>query len=434
MTPRPVTAWYVTGLLGLLYIVSYADRLVLTLLIEPLKVAFGVSDTAMSLLIGLSFAAFYAVIGLPLARLADRGSRRNLVVAGVLLWSSCTVASAWAGSFAMLAVLRIGVALGEAVLTPCAVSLISDLFPPGRRAAATSLYVFCGTLGAFGAFLLGGLAVAAADSQSLAVPLLSGMEAWRVVFLLIGLPGIVLGAMFRLTVREPPRSGESRQGEPLSSAQLRNYLQRDGGLLACLFVGSSLGQLLLLGLSTWTPSFLVRRFGWQVADAGMALGVLGIVASALGLALIPRFANTWTQRGRSDALPIVASATVGVPCVLIVAATFMNDGWIFLILASLAFVPLVCSGTLAMIGIQWIGPPRAQALLTAVLFLVNSLLAFGLGPLLVSAIAQYRWFGAADLGAAFAWVAVLTAPLGAALLWLARGSFGAALQRARAGH
>lgn len=426
-----MTAWYVTCLFGLMYIVSYVDRLVLTLLIEPLKAQFMVGDTAVSLLIGLSFALFYALVGLPLARLADRGNRRNLVVAGVLLWSGCTIASAWAGSFAVLAMLRVGVAVGEAVLTPCAVSMISDLFPAARRATATSVYVFCGTLGAFGAYVFGGLAVAAAGSSAaIALPLLGEMAPWRVVFLLVGLPGLILGLACLATVREPPRSGRA-QAAASSTAELRAYLRLDGPMLSRLFAGSSLGQLLLLGLSTWTPSFLVRRFGWEVADAGIALGCFGIAASAIGLTLIPKLANRWTLGGRTDALPIVAAATVGLPCVIIVAASFMTSGWAFLMTASIAFVPLVCSGTLAMIAIQWVGPPRLQAMLTAILFLVNSLLAFALGPFLVSVIAEYRWFGAADLGAAFAWTAVIAGPLGTVLLWQSRASFSRAYERAQ---
>jgi hypothetical protein len=115
--------------------------------------------------------------------------------------------------------------------------------------------------------------------------------------------------------------------------------------------------------------------------------------------------------------------------VIIVAASFMTSGWAFLMAASIAFVPLVCSGTLAMIAIQWVGPPRLQAMLTAILFLVNSLLAFALGPFLVSVIAEYRWFGAADLGAAFAWTAAIAGPLGTVLLWQSRASFSRAYER-----
>jgi sugar phosphate permease len=427
-------AWYVTVLLGLLYVVAYVDRLVLALLVEPLKAEFAVSDVSLGLLIGMTFGLFYAAVGVPLGRLADRGNRRNLVVAGVFVWGMATFLSAWVTSFAALAVLRIGVAIGEAVLTPCALSMISDMFPRERRAGATSFYVFCGATGGFGAYLFGGLVVAAANAApTLDVLGFGPLSPWRAVFLIVSLPAFVLATLFVLTVKEPARSGPQVPAGATSgpvNEGLAGYLRCDGPMLAKIFVGSSLGQLILLGLTTWTPTFLVRRYGWSVDDAGVALGSYGIVAAMVGLALIPRLANRLTLGGRRDALPIVCAASVGIALPIILIATQMETGAAFIAVAALSFAPLVCTGTLAMIAIQWVAPPRAQAVLAAVLFLINSLIAFGGGPALVTVIAERGWFGAHDLGSAFAWLTAIAAPTGALLLWHSRRHFAQAYSRA----
>lgn len=419
-------AWCAVVLLGLLYVVSYVDRLVLTLLVDPLRAEFGIDDVSMGLLIGLAFALFYAAVGVPLGLAADRGNRRLLVLAGVLTWSTSTLLSAFAPNFEVLALLRAGVAVGEAVLTPCALSMISDLFSREKRAGATSFYVFCGTLGAFGGFALGGLVVAFVGEAG-AQPF--GLDSWRLVLLVVGIPGFVLAMLFALFVREPPRTApapaQSERGDLLI------YLRKHWAMLGAIFVGSSLGQMMLLGVTAWAPTYLVRSHNWAISDAGVWLGVCGIIASLIGLAVIPRFANSWTQAGRRDALPIVAVGTVLIPLPLVLGATQMPNGEGFLALSALAFIPLVCSGTLAMIAIQWIAPPRMQAVLVAILFLINSLLALGLGPLLVSAIAQHHWLGAQDLGAAFTRVALFAAPLGALLLWMSRDAFAEALSGAR---
>lgn len=154
-----VRAWWTVALLSALYVLSFIDRLILALLVSPLKAGFGVSDVQLGLVFGPAFGVFYAVLGLPLARVADRGDRRRLIITGVLLWGFATIASGFAGTFALLIVLRIGLAIGEAALTPAAYSMIGDLFAPHRRTLAASIYSGIGNAGAFASFILGSMVI-----------------------------------------------------------------------------------------------------------------------------------------------------------------------------------------------------------------------------------------------------------------------------------
>ncbi|MFK7899075.1 MAG: MFS transporter, partial [Myxococcota bacterium] len=162
------------AILVLLYVINYVDRQILSVLLEPIKQDLQVSDTAMGLLTGLAFALFYTTAGIPIARWADRGSRRNVIIVGVVVWSAMTALSGLARNFAQLALARIGVGVGEATLSPTAHSLISDAFPPERRATALSIYNIGGNVGIMLGFMLGGW--------------IGDTFGWRMAFLVVGLP------------------------------------------------------------------------------------------------------------------------------------------------------------------------------------------------------------------------------------------------------
>ena len=339
---RPGYAWYVTGLLGGLYVIAFIDRLVLALLVDPVRQEFGVSDTQMSLLVGAAFAIFYSFVGLPLGRWADVGNRKRILLIGICVWSGATCLSAWATSFAGLAALRIGVAIGEAVLTPCAISLISDIFTRERRASATSFYVLCGTFGAFGAYLFGGLIVSAvAAMASLEWSFLGIEQPWRLVMLMVGIPGLLMAVVVAVTVREPPRSRPAGQAPRNDWRAVFRYLRGEGRFFWAIFVSSSLGQMLLLGSTTWTPTFLVRSHDWSIGSAGIALGITGMAASLVGLLAIPRLVNRWTLCGSRAALPRMIAIIVGGAALFIFVATLMSSGGAFLSWLGAAIVLLV---------------------------------------------------------------------------------------------
>src|SRR5262245_55990639 len=189
--------YYVLGVLFVVYIFNFIDRQILAILLQPIKEDLKISDTALGFLTGFAFAVFYTFAGLPLARLADRWVRRSLIAISIALWSVMTATSGLARGFSDLALARIGVGIGEAGATPPAHSLLSDYFPPEKRATALALYASGVPVGVGLGFWLGGW--------------INDTYGWRMAFFVIGLPGVVMALIVRLTVREPIRGMSEHQ-------------------------------------------------------------------------------------------------------------------------------------------------------------------------------------------------------------------------------
>ena len=205
--PSSGYAWYVVGVLTLAYIFSFIDRQVLSLMVGPIQKDLGIDDFQMSLLMGPSFAVFYTLFGIPLGRLADTRSRRVIISLGIAVWSIMTAGCGLTKTFWQLAVMRMGVGVGEASLSPSAYSLISDYFRPQRRSTAMSVYSMGIYIGSGMAFLLGGFIMKlAAGTDSTPLPWIGGVHSWQLVFLAVGLPGLLVSLLL-LTVREPVRKG-----------------------------------------------------------------------------------------------------------------------------------------------------------------------------------------------------------------------------------
>ncbi|MDO9145613.1 MFS transporter [Rhodoferax sp.] len=277
-TPNPPRVNWRThlslGLLALVYIFSYIDRQVISILIEPIKQEFGASDTQIGLLTGIAFGLLYALMGIPLGRLADRSNRRNIIAISCTLWSLATMACGMAAQFWQLLAARMAVAIGEAGGMAPSISLVSDLYPPKRRSLVISLFMMGPHLG-----VLIGLALGGWIAQN---------YGWRTTFIAFGIPGIVLGPLVWLLVREPrrggfdaPKAGPVAATEPLWT-QVRRLLAISAFrnvALACGMAGVA-GY----GYGIWTPSFLVRTHGLSIAHAGLMFGVasgVGAVGGAL---------------------------------------------------------------------------------------------------------------------------------------------------------
>jgi len=240
---RRIYAWYVVVVLSVLYIVAFIDRVILNLLVVPIRAHFDRSDTQISLLQGAAFAIFYGLFGIPLARIADRGNRLWLIAAGVLVWSFATVSSAFAASFAVLVVLRIGLAIGEAALSPAALSMIGDLFPEEKRALPQSIYIAAGLVGSFVAFIIGsGVVQAVGDATSVDLGPLGRLAAWQAIFVLVGVPGLLLVPVMLATMSEPARrsaSGKAGEAAP-SLRQVIEELRSKPRLYVGLLIGGGL--------------------------------------------------------------------------------------------------------------------------------------------------------------------------------------------------
>jgi MFS family permease len=419
--PTGIYSWYVVLLLSALYVVSFIDRVVLNLLVDPLRAEFGLSDTQISLLQGAAFAIFYGVFGLPLARIADVGNRKILIIAGVVVWSLATISSAFATGFAMLVALRAGLAIGEAALSPAALSMFADLFDKDKRSLPCSIYVAAGLVGSFAAFIVGSVVVDWVEAGGRIGPL-AALEPWRAVFVLVGLPGLVLAVLMAVTVREPCRITGPKDETP-SLRQVMGVLQAQPRLYIGMLVGGGLLAIVTSSLPAWVPSLLIRNHGFSIAQAGAAYGLIGVAASALGTILIPRIADAWMRRGRADALltVFIAAVLAGTPAMAFFAVA--DDATTLLLTLGIAIFLWYGAVAIPILAVQQVAPPRMRATFTAGLFFVKTFIGFASGPTIVAVLSDYMFGGEQTLGLALMTLTLIIAPLSLMLVALARRPF-----------
>jgi len=396
--PSPGYAWYVVGVLMLANVSGFVDRQILSLLVIPIRRDLGISDTQMSLLLGLSFALFQTALGLPIGRLADSHSRRNIVAAGVAAWSVMTMACGIARTFPHLLLARIGVGVGEAVLQGPAISLVADYFPRARRATALSVYTLGTFLGSGLAYLVGGaVAGAAAGPGRLEWPVVGSLYRWQSVFFAVGAPGLLISLLF-LTVREPPRAGArgsaAGDGAPrkASGGELWAYVRANAAAFLSLSLGFGLSATVNYGIAAWLATFLVRTYDWPIARAGIVQGTLTMTVGVLGVVLGGRVADSLVRRGRVDG-PLRVGI-VGALGMLVSAGAYplMPSA----VLAVLLLVPVNFFAAFpwgaASAGAAEMMPSSLRAQGTAIYFLGVSLVSGTLGPTAVALVTD-RVFG-----------------------------------------
>lgn len=375
-------SYYVLALLFVVYVFNFIDRQVLAILLESIKEDLGASDTEMGFLSGFAFALFYTFAGIPIARWADRSSRRSIIALGLGVWSAMTAASGLAGNFVQLALARVGVGVGEAAGSPPAHSLISDYFPPVRRATALSIYAMGVYVGAMLAYLGGGLMVRYFD--------------WRTAFFAVGLPGIPLALLVRFTIRELPRGfseGGRRDMESSSFGEVVRFLVARRSFLY-IVAGASCASLSGYGILAWGPAFLGRVHGMESVQIGtwlgLSIGIAGSIGAYAGGVVADRL-------GAADARwYMYLSAIVNVASVPFAVAFLLFDDTV---LALLSFIPFY------VLANMYIGPMlsmtqglvqlRMRATASAILLFVLNLIGLGMGPFLVGFLNDHL---AAELG------------------------------------
>lgn len=276
-------AWYVVILCMLAYIFSFIDRQILALMIEPIKADLQLSDTQFSLLHGLAFSLFYAVMGLPLAYIADRFSRPKLISIGIIVWSLATATCGLSKNFIQLFLSRMAVGVGEAALSPAAYSMFSDMFSKDKLGRAVGIYSIGAFLGGGIAFLVGGYVINLLKGVTLIeVPLLGALKAWQIAFLVVGLPGIIIGLLFILTVKDPARKGQqlnqSGQVDQVKFTQCLQFIKKHAKTFACHYLGFTFYAMALYSLTSWTPAFYIRKFQLAPTETGYMLGTILLVA------------------------------------------------------------------------------------------------------------------------------------------------------------
>lgn len=389
--PAPATAWYAAIILMLANTLAFVDRQALALLVEPIKNDLQVSDTAMSLLYGLSFTIFYVAVGIPVARLADRSNRRNIIAFSVFFWSLMTALCGLARSFPALFAARVGVGAGEGGLSPSAYSILADYFPKEKLPAAMGVYQMGIYLGGACALLIGGLiSTIVPPSEEVVLPLIGAVKGWHIVFLLLGLPGLILSGLL-MTVREPIRQGVKGDAPKVPLRQFFGHL--DGHKRA--YLGISLGFALMIfvgnGTGAWIPAFFERKFGWTTADIGASYGLIVFFCGTSG-ALAGGFFASWL-RGRGYVRANLYTALIGFTVLIPVTIGFplMPSAFGALVLIGIMnfFAGFNFGGGLA--ALQELTPNRMRALLSAGYLLTINIIGAALGPTAVALITDF-WF------------------------------------------
>jgi MFS family permease len=409
-------AWYMVWLLTLTQVLAYINRFLPSLLTPAIKADLHLTDFQIGLLLGPAFALFYVAVGLPFGWAADRYPRRGLLALGVAIWSAAMAAASLAFSFAPLFAARLGVGLGEAAVTPCAISLIGDQFTRPRRQAPISLYMSATFVGAGAAFLFGGPLVQWLESVP---PLFAGMRPWQSAFLLAGLPGFLLAALM-FSFIEPKRTDLTHTtADTLASALV--YITARWRAFGALFVGSGCAVTLSV-LSLWNAPLFQRTWGWPVASVGVATGLIFFTAGPLGTLAGVWLTKRWVAQGRTDATlrALLTGLAIGAPGLTLfpLAPTApLAIGAMFIGFAGLSMSTAAGPASLVMLAP---GQIRSQA--TAIYYFVVSLAGQVLGPPPVGWMADHV-FGPAHLRYAMAIEAAAVSVPALILVALGLGAF-----------
>ncbi len=428
-TEAPVpgrAAWWAISVLTLLYAVSLLDRQILSLLIKPIRADLHISDFQISILQGFAFALFYSIFGLPFGAAADRWSRRWIIFVGVSIWGVAACACGLAHNYPQMLLARFAMGAGEAALLPAAFSLLADYFPKRRLALALSIFAAGATIGSGLALVGGGQLIDHLPKAGASVPLLGRLAAWQIVFLLTGLPGVAF-AWLALTLPKPDLSRHPQAPAP-RLADLARQLGGDARFYVGHFIGFSLISMTGYGFLVWTPTYMVRKFGWSIGTVGFALAVAIAVAGSIGPILLGVLVDRLFHKGMKDAHLRVFIVTGILEALILIAAMATNSAPVFLVLATANLG--LCSFTGASAAALQIVTPRPfRGQVSAAYAFCLALLGAGCGPSLVAAFTDFVYRSDAMVGWSIASTFAVCIPLSAACLWWAAAPMRRAVAR-----
>jgi MFS family permease len=418
---RNITGWYAVGIMTVAYMFSYIDRQIISLMVGPIREDLGISDSGFSLLVGLAFALFYTVLGIPIGRLADASNRRNIIAIGIAFWSLATAACGFARTFGQLFVARVAVGVGEAALSPAAYSMLADMFSPKKLGRAIGVYSSGVFIGIGLSFILGAYLVTALEANGgLSLPLFGHLKPWQATFVIVGAPGLII-ALLMLTVPEPARARSTE-----SSMRIREVLGfavRHYKVYALHFVGFAMITLVFNGIMAWAAEYFIRIHEIPRADIGPKLGILAAVFGGTGIVCGGLFCDWLSGRGHTDA-PIKAGLAGTILLLpFAIAAPLVGDPSLSLTLfAPLLFFVSFPFGPAAA-GLQLVTPPRMRAQMSAVYLFVVNLTGIGFGGTAVALITDFVFHDDMMLHWSMALVATIGGILSILLLALAQKPF-----------
>jgi MFS family permease len=379
-------AWYVVIVLMVCLTLSFIDRQILGMLVDPIKRDLQVSDTDVGWLQGLAFTAFYTFMGLPVGWLVDRYSRRGIIAAGVFFWCVMTALCAVAGNYRSLFAARAGVGVGEATLGPAAMSLCADYFPKEKLGGALSVYAMGIFIGSGLALIVGGAVTqAVVGMPAIPLPVVGEIAAWRLTFLIVGLPGLLVGLLV-YTIREPLRRNLLRTSEGQASRlsfsevwrELRLRWQSVVGVCVALSAQAACNYAIL----AWAPTYFLRVHKWERATTGLTLGIMTLTVGIVGMYAGGKLCDRWIRQGVREApLKVGLVATVWAGVFFGLAMSMPDLTWLLgLLIPAQFFLALPVGSSYA--ALQLIFPNQLRGQVAALLAFTISLGGQTIGPFL----------------------------------------------------
>ena len=395
--PKPRKAWTTLSVLFLAYISSFVDRQIIGLLIEPIKEDFQISDTEVSLLLGLSFAIFYCLVALPIGRLVDTHSRKSIVAVGITLWSFMTALCGLAQNYSQLFLARIGVGVGEATLGPAAYSMLADSFPPKKLGLAMGIFNMGTAIGAGLALIIGGSIISFVTENNVGRISLFGIEflsGWQWVFILVGLPGLLIAALTML-IKEPRRiiaqTGLTNGDLITPIAEVKEFFLENIDFHLPHHSAVSFSNLALVGINSWVSVYFIRIHGWSLSEAGLNIGFSLILGGLIGLVGGGWLSDRLSARFMGGkAIFCLMCALIAVPFAALFTLT--EDPFNALIFFALSYGFMVAPIPAAAAMLQETTPNRMRGTLSAFYLLVISIVGLSLGATIV-AVLNDTFFG-----------------------------------------
>lgn len=364
---RPAYANYVLAVLFVAYVINFVDRQIVSILAEPIKHALGISDSWIGFLGGPAFAIFYATLGIPIARLADVWIRRSVIAIGLALWSGMTALSGLSQSFTQLALARIGVGVGEAALSPPAHSLLADYFPVQKRATALGVYAMGIHIGVLVGLVVGGW--------------LEELWGWRAAFMVVGLPGLALALIVRLTVREPVRGAQEAAPIEGAAPTVGEVVRFLGARRSFIHLSLGIGFTAFAGyaFAFWAPQFLRRVHDMSSGELGTKIGIGLGVGGAIGSVLAGVIADRLGRRDVRWWMWVPAIACAG-PLPFTLSFLWVANPNVALLISFPGVVIAAMYQGPVFSTVQTLAPVRMRAVAAGILMFVTNIIGLALGP------------------------------------------------------
>ncbi|HEY5412938.1 MAG TPA: MFS transporter, partial [Caulobacteraceae bacterium] len=415
--PPSGRAYYTAFMLAIAVAFAEIDRTAMQLLVRPIKETFHLSDSSMGFLLGPAFALLYAALGLTTAWLIDFYNRKSVLAVALALWSAASVFCGLAQSFVQITVARLFLGAAESPNGPAIFSILADSFPRKHLTRGIALMQLGITLGAGFSLIMTGVLIAVL--MKLPPMHLAGIGVirwWQLVFIAIGVPGLIAAAVLALTVKDPARQGPGAQTKVGMGAAIA-YMAQHWKVFAP-FMGSSAIGGLAFGVITWTAAFYQRTYGWTGADYGIRYGLVSLIATPIGLFLGAWIYERFVSRGRHDAAMrvVVVGRLIGLPAMILMP--LMPNAWLALAMSAINLMVLGGTGACTNSILQIISPNRMRGQITAIFFLFYNLVGQGLSPWFIGLFTDMVLKDESHLRYALLAAQVLFTPAALFVLWL----------------